>query len=261
MNIDANVQRIIFALMRRWKLLIIFAIIGGMIGYFYTARFTTLTYTSNVEFLAYAVDSEQEINDSANSGGPSDNNRISNTSKMNYAMKMLDTYIEVFGTNEFCNKVADDLNERLNTSYSSGTIKGSMKVESVENTAMFKVSITTADPELSYQIAHQLETTIPKVMKKTNNGLVGASVQDKALKAGSAGSLGYPKKVAIGAVIGIIIAAAYVILRNLLDIRIKTEEELIDKYNIPVLGSIPNFETKSTKPAPAKTADAKKGAE
>lgn len=258
MNIDANVQRIIFALMRRWKLLIIFAIIGGMIGYFYTARFTTLTYTSNVEFLAYAVDSNQEINDSNSSTNDS---RISNTSKMNYAMKMLDTYIEVFGTNEFCNKVADDLNERLNTSYSSGTIKGSMKVESVENTAMFKVSITTADPELSYQIAHQLETTIPKVMKKTNNGLVGASVQDKALKAGSAGSLGYPKKVAIGAVIGIIIAAAYVILRNLLDIRIKTEEELIDKYNIPVLGSIPNFETKSTKPAPAKTVDAKKGAE
>jgi capsular polysaccharide biosynthesis protein len=98
---------------------------------------------------------------------------------------------------------------------------------------------------LSYEIATQLETTVPEMMKTTNNGLVQASVEDKAIKAASAGSLGYTKKVAIGAIAGLILAGAYIVLRNLLDIRVKTEEELIEKYNIPVLGSIPNFEIKN----------------
>jgi capsular polysaccharide biosynthesis protein len=120
-----------------------------------------------------------------------------------------------------------------------------MTITAVEDTAMFKISVTTTSPDLSYEIATQLETTVPEMMKTTNNGLVQASVEDKAIKAASAGSLGYTKKVAIGAIAGLILAGAYIVLRNLLDIRVKTEEELIEKYNIPVLGSIPNFEIKN----------------
>ena len=55
MNLDANVQKIIFAVLRRWKLIVLFALIGALVGYFYTANFTTLTYSSKVEFLAYAT--------------------------------------------------------------------------------------------------------------------------------------------------------------------------------------------------------------
>lgn len=246
MNIDANVQKIIFALIRKWKLLVIFAVIGGMLGYFYTANFTTLTYTSNVKFLASAVDSKQELVDESSSGTSSEYVRSSNTSKMNYAMRMLPTYIEIMRTNEFNEQVAKELNDRINASYSASVIKNSVSIESVESTAMFVVTVVTTDPNLSYEIAHQLETAVPEMMEDTNNGLVRADVKDKAVKNESAGSLGYLKKCAIAAIAGVVLAAAYVILRNLLDVRIKTEDELIEKYNIPVLGSIPNFETKNS---------------
>ncbi|MFR5876798.1 MAG: YveK family protein [Eubacterium sp.] len=247
MNIDANLQKMLFALIRRWKLLIIALLIGGLLGYIYTANFTTLTYTSTVEFLAYAVDSQQELDDSTNtSSSNAEAVRTSNTSKMNYAMKMLNTYIEIMNTNEFHTKVAEDLNKRINANYTPSTIRGSISIELISDTAMFKISVTTTSADLSYEIAHQLEASVPEMMKETNNGLVLASVQDKAIKAASAGSLGYPKKIAIGAAAGLLLAAIYVILRNLLDIRVKTGEELIEKYNIPVLGSIPNFEVKNS---------------
>ncbi len=244
MNIDANVRKILIALFKKWQLLVIFAVIGGMLGYFYTAKFTTLTYTSSVEFLAYAVDSQQEISDSGTSTSSNEYVRSSNTSKMNYAMRMLPTYIEIFNTNEFDNRVANDLNKRINANYTSGTIKGALTIESITDTAIFQFSVNTTDKDLSYEIAHQLEITVPKVMEETNNGLVKASVQDKAIRAVDSESLGYPKKIALGAIIGAFAAAVYVILRNIFDIRIKTEEELVEKYNIPVLGSIPNFDAK-----------------
>ncbi len=255
MNIDVNVQKILFALIKKWKLLLIFAIIGGLLGYIYTSNFTTLTYTSSVTFLASAVDSNQEINDdndnNNSSSSSSQNNasseyvRTSNTSKMNYAMRMLPTYIKIMQTNEFNEKVAKSLNERINSNYSSGVIKNSLLIESVKETAIFVVNVTTTDPNLSYEIAHQLETSVPEMMEETNSGLVRADVKDKAVKSESAESLDYGKKCAIGVIAGVVIAAAYVILRSLLDVRIKSEEELIEKYNIPVLGSIPNFESRT----------------
>lgn len=245
MNIDENVRKIIAALLRKWKVIVVFAIIGTLLGYFYTANFVTLTYSSTVEFLAYAVDSKDDLQDTQSSTSSSaDNARVSNTSRMNYAMKMLDTYIEIFGTNDFDAKVVSELNDRINASYTASTIKNALSITSIEETAMFKITVTTTSADLSYEIAHQLETTVPEVMGGINNGLVSAEVMDKPIKASAAGSLGYAKKCAIGAIAGIIIAAAYVVLRNLLDVRIRTSEELIERYNIPVLGSIPSFEIK-----------------
>lgn len=240
MNLDANVQKILFALLRKWKLIVIFAIIGALAGYFYTANFTTLTYSSTVQFLAYATDGKDDIDSSASTEVV----RSSNTSKMNYAIRMLDTYIAIMQTNQFHEDLVKDLNATYNANYTAGTVNGVLQFEPVSDTAMFKVTVTTTDAELSYKIAKQLETTVPKMIKSKNQGLVKATVEDKAIRATSAGSLGYGKKCAIGAMAGIVLVAAYIILRTLLDVRIKTSNELTDKYSIPVLGTIPNFESR-----------------
>lgn len=252
LNIDANVQKVFSALLKKWKLLIIFAIIGACAAFAFTAKFTTLTYTSSIEFLAYAVDSEQELTDSSSTSTDTETEststqRISQTSKMNYAMKMLDTYIEVFGTNNFNQMVADTLNKTYGTNYSAGAIKNSIKISKVANTAMFSFTITTTDADLSYHIAQTLETCVPQSMEQTNQGLVQASVEDAPLRASAAESMQYPKKCMIGAIAGILLAALYAVLRDFLDVRIKGSEDLSEKYDIPVLGSVPEFEITNTK--------------
>lgn len=240
MKLDANIQKLITAVLKKWKLIVLFAVIGTLLAYFYTANFTTLTYSSSVEFLAYAQDSRQELTDSTTVA-----QATSNTSKMNYAIKMLSTYIELFKTNEFNQSVADAINENYNTSYSAGTIKGATTITPISDTAMFKIVVTTTNADLSYQIAHQLEISIPEKMENTNNGIVCASVEDVALKATTSESLGYPKKCAIGFLAGAVLAVAYIILRDLLDIRIKNSDELSARYDVPILGAIPEFEIKS----------------
>ena len=96
MNIDENVRKILVSLLRKWKVIVAFALVGALLGFFYTANITKLTYTSKVEFLAYAVDTKSEIKGSYNSP---DDTRTSNTSKMNYTTMMLATYIEIMNTN------------------------------------------------------------------------------------------------------------------------------------------------------------------
>lgn len=248
MNIDENVRKILVSLLRKWKIIVAFALVGALLGFFYTANVTQLTYTSKVEFLAYAVDSKNEIKGSYNSP---DDTRTSNTSKMNYTTMMLATYIEIMNTNEFASTVSQNLNNRINSSTTAANVKDAMLIEAVENTAMFTITVTSTSNDMAYEIAHQLETEVPAMMKRTNNGLIQASVEDKPIKASAAGSKGYPKKCAIGAVAGIVVACAYVILRNLLDIKIRSGEELVEKYSIPVLGNIPNYEIRTPSRAAA----------
>ena len=264
MNIDANVQKILFALLRRWKLLVVFLLIGVLLGYVYTAHFTTLTYTSSVLYLAQAVDSKDDMSEAGNTGTNANSNanvRVSNTSKMNYVQNMMSTYIEIMSTNQFYQTVADDLNKQYGSGYTAGTIRGAISMTPVEKTAMFEVTVTTDSSDLSYNIAHQLETTIPRYMTTKNDGLVKASVEDPAVKAGSAESMGYPQKCAIGGLAGILVAGAYVVLRTLFDVRVRSSDELTDKYNIPVLGSIPSFETRTNAIQTMTTANSKKGDE
>jgi capsular polysaccharide biosynthesis protein len=45
----------------------------------------------------------------------------------------------------------------------------------------------------------------------------------------------------LGALAGILIAVIYVTLRVLLDVRIKTDEDLTAMFDVPVLGQIPDF--------------------
>ncbi len=250
LNIDENVQKVFTALLKKWKLIIVFALIGAFAAFLFTAKFTTLTYTSTIEFLAYAVDYEEELNDNTStteSGSSTSVQRTSQTSKMNYAMRMLDTYIEVFSTNNFNQMVADELNKTYGTDYSAGAVKGSISINKVENTAMFYFTVTTTDADLSYHIAQTLETCVPQAMDQTNQGLVQVSVEDAPMKAGAAESMQYPKKCIIGAIAGILLAALYAVLREFLDVRIKGAEDLSGKYDIPVLGSVPEFEISNKK--------------
>lgn len=255
MNLDPNIQKIIKLLLKKWMLIVSFAIIGAVAAGLCTSYFTTLTYSSSVAFFSYAQDIRQELNDS--SSASTQQQITSNTSKMNYALKMMGTYIELFQTNEFNQNVANELNRSYNTAYTAGQIKGAISFVTKEDNAVFKVVVTTEDPELSYRIAKQLETSIPEKMENTNNGLLMASVEDPALKASSSESLGYPKKVLIGFLAGAVLAAAYVILRDLLDIRVKGSDDLAEHYDIPILGTIPEFEFRVLNSAKSKDKEVK----
>ena len=109
-----------------------------------------------------------------------------------------------------------------------------------------KPVVTAQNAESFRQLVTDIVTDaaqLPEQMEETNNGLVQTTVEDKAIKPNTAEGRGYLKNCLLGAVAGLLIAAAYVILRDLLDVRIKSAEELSQRYDVPVLGSIPAFTT------------------
>ncbi len=242
MNTEIDLQKMLKLVLKKWKLVVAFCVIGALAVYVYAANFASQTYSSSVKFFVYAVETQQELSDSTQS-----RNAASNTSKMNYAMQMMETYTEMFNTNEFSKKAAQELNDEYSTNYTYKDIRKALSITTKEDTAIMIMTVTTNDSATAYQIAHQLEKTVPEVMETKNNGLLNASVEDAAIEASAANGMGVVQKTLIGFIAGAVIAIAYIILRDLLDVRIKSSEGLTDRYNIPVLGTIPEFEINSKK--------------
>lgn len=238
---DENIKKTIQLFLKRWKLIVLIGLIGAVAAYFYTANFTTLTYTSSVEFYAYVPEEER----TANTEEGSVIIPISNTSKMDYAIRMITTYLALLDTNNFCTRAANSLNDRLGSDYSAAFVKGAMAMEATEDTALFTVSVTTTSSQLSYEMADDLSQVIPDFIEESNEQEVLLQVVDAPVVAGAAESLNYPLKCAIGAAAGMVLACAYVFLRDLLDVRVKSGEDLSARYNVPVLGTIPDFEGKT----------------
>ena len=236
---DENIKKTIQLFLKRWKLIVLIGLIGAVAAYFYTANFTTLTYTSSVEFYAYVPEKER----TANTEEGSVVIPISNTSKMDYAIRMITTYLALLDTNNFCTRAANSLNDRLGSDYSAAFVKGAMAA--TEDTALFTVSVTTTSSQLSYEMADDLSQVIPDFIEESNEQEVLLQVVDAPVVAGAAESLNYPLKCAIGAAAGMVLACAYVFLRDLLDVRVKSGEDLSARYNVPVLGTIPDFEAKT----------------
>ena len=229
MNTEIDLQKIMKLVLKKWKLVAIFCLIGALLIGIYSANFATKTYSSSVKFFVYAVETQQELSDST-----------LNTSKMNYAMQMMETYTEMLNTSEFAKRVANDLNKKYNSNYTYKDISKCISIETKEDTAIMTMTVTTDDKATAFQIARQLEITVPKVMKNKNNGLL--NVEDAAIEASTPNGMGTVKKSILGFIAGGVIAVAYIIFRDLLDVRVKTSEELTARYNIPVLGTIPEFE-------------------
>lgn len=242
MNTEIDLQKMFKLVLRKWKLVVAFCLIAALAVGVYSANFATKTYSSSVKFFVYAVETQQELSDSTLA-----RNAASNTSKMNYAMQMMETYTEMLNTNEFAKKMASELNKKYSTNYSYKDIGKSISISTQEETAIMTMTVTTNDKATAYQIAHQLETTVPKVMQSKNNGLLNASVEDAAIEASAPNGMGTVKKTILGFIAGGIIAVAYIVFRDLLDVRVKTSEELTARYNIPVLGTIPEFEIDNKK--------------
>lgn len=243
MNTEIDLQKMLKLVLKKWKLVAVFCLIGALAVGIYSANFATKTYSSSVKFFVYAVETQQELSDSTLA-----RNAASNTSKMNYAMQMMETYTEMLNTSEFAKRVANELNKKYSSNYTYKDISKSIAITTKEDTAIMTMTVTTNDKATAFQIAHQLETTVPKVMQSKNNGLLNASVEDAAIEASAPNGMGTVKKTILGFIAGGVIAVAYIIFRDLLDVRVKTSEELTTRYNIPVLGTIPEFEVNSRKP-------------
>jgi capsular polysaccharide biosynthesis protein len=106
------------------------------------------------------------------------------------------------------------------------------------NTKLIEVDVKTTDPNLSTDIANTFAKYAPsEIVRITKAG--GVEIVDWAIVPKSPSSPNLTRNALIGVLAGVVLAAAFFVLRALLDTTIYTSEEVHKVSQCPVIGTVP----------------------
>ena len=160
---------------------------------------------------------------------------IGGTSGLNYSLSIIDTYDEFIQSRTVAARAEEIAKLSQTTPYSVSL--------SSNGTLIVYISVTSYDPNVSIALANAFIEAGTDVINMDPEGsmkslkLASPSVLDKAYKASSSRHL--VRNVAIGAMVGIVIACAYVFIRMLIDNTFTKEEEIEKELGLPVLAVTP----------------------
>jgi len=155
---------------------------------------------------------------------------------LSYSQQIIDTYAHLLKTNSFMREVADASGLR----YTEGDLNKMIEVEVLDDTELFRISVTSKSPKDSLKLANTAATLAPeKILEmKTANSV---SVVDKAVMPKIPSSPNIIINTIIGFVFGLAFGYLIANVLELLDNRIKDEDDFIMNYDIPILGIIPRI--------------------
>lgn len=222
---ELDLRLLVLALMRKLWLIVLCAVILGAVAFGYTQYFVTPMYRASVTIYVN--------NNRLNIEG---NTATLTASDLSVAQRLVATYVINLKSDRVLNKVAQELDVEL----SAAQIRNMITAEAVDNTEVFNVTITNADPVLATQIANAIAKVAPDEISEI---VVGSSTKiiDYATVPTSPSSPNVMRNTALGAVIGIVLAAVIAILQELLDVRVREEQDVIRISDAPILGRIPDF--------------------
>ncbi len=157
-------------------------------------------------------------------------------SDISASQMLVPTCVQIITSNRMLNKVAD--NDELN--YSAARLGGMISTSTIENTEIFKITITCSDPSVAAQIANTFAKVAPDVISEIINAS-SVKVIDYAIPSNVKVSPNITVNTMLGFVIGLILSCAFLAIREMFDVRIKSEEDIEKAFQYPLLGIIPKI--------------------
>lgn len=241
---EINLAEIFFLLLSRIKFIIILTVIFGGALFAYAKFWLPLQYSSSVSI--YVKNSTEN------------NSTTATASDLSAAKSLASAYIVILNDDAMFDKVSDMLLEAYGSSQLSSfftikkddsgkeyipaaQIRSLVSVAAVNNTEVIKITAVTRDPQLSADICNDISIYSKELLVQvTKAGSVETIGQAKVPTSASGPSV--KRYTIIGALGGFILACALVIIIKLFDNRINSAEDIKNKFDIPVLGEIPDLE-------------------
>ena len=217
-----SVVDIINMMLTFWWLIVILAVLVGGSTYAYS-KITAVPEYNSVGTLYINTQTEQKSEDV-------------NASALNNAKVLMPTYIEILKSKPFLELVCEDLDDK----YTFKEMEEFIEIEAVEDTNLINISVDTTDAHDSYLICTSIvNNAFDEIIRVFEGGSVKLiNSPEESLSALPTNSY---QKGLIGAVIGAVVAMLIIFLINLFDTRVKSSEELKNKYNLPMLGEVSNL--------------------
>ena len=225
-----SIEDVISIILKKWWIVLISFIIGGILAFTYTQFLVDPVYVSKGT-LYVNNKSIPSTNPNANA-----NNNL-NASDLSVALKLVDTYTVILKSDRFMRIVS----EKIDVPYKYDQLKKMVNLKGVNETEVLEVSVAAGNPEHATAIAQAvLENSKAEIIRVVEAGSV--KIIDDASQPTIPSAPSKKNNTIIGMILGMVIAIGLMLMIEFLDISVKNEEDLEINYGIPVVGSIPNLE-------------------
>ncbi len=155
----------------------------------------------------------------------------------------LDTAKQLVNTYNVIMKARTTLNEVLDWTdldYSHTQLKEMITASSVDDTEVFKITVTGTVPEDTMELANAIANILPKKIPSVVDG-TSARIIDLAILPQEPVAPNVMHYALLGGLLGAVLVCGIVVVLELLDNKIKDPDHLQSQYDLPVLAVIPDL--------------------
>ncbi|MEB7844856.1 Wzz/FepE/Etk N-terminal domain-containing protein [Mammaliicoccus sciuri] len=212
-----DLSKLLLILKKNLKYLIILPIVFLVLSMVITFVFMTPKYSSSTQVLV----NEKET----------DNQMMAQQVQSN--LQLVNTYSEIIKSPRILDKVSKNLKGK----YSSKELSGMLTVSNQAESQILNITVENESREQTRKVANEIANVFSKDVSKIMN-VDNVSILSKADNDGSKVSPKPLINAVVGVFLGLIIALIIIFLKEILDKRIKTEEDVKEILDLPVLGVI-----------------------
>ncbi len=217
-------------LLKNWLIVVLCCVIGASASFIYSEFFVTRMYQSSVKMSVRESDWSQGITSSG----------------VQISEDMIENCFVVLEEDVMFEKVAKIVNQELETDYSAGQIKSWVSYSRVGESVFFKVNVRTPDPELSAVICNAVIAIAPDMIVQYVANIPVVPVDDAKINYNPV-SPNTSKNVVLGFLVALVLICGVIFLIVYFDKTVTDEEKLKERYDISILGVIPNVDTVTKK--------------
>lgn len=224
-DLEIDLKRLIDAILSKAVIIAIVAILCAVVTFMGTFFFIKPKYQSSAVFY---------VNNNALSLG--DASFSLSTGDISAAKSLVNSYIVILKTRTTLNDVIEYA--EVKRTYSE--LQSMISAASVSNTEIFRIIVTSEDPVEAERIANAIAYILPKRISSIIEG-TSAKIVDTAIVPTVPSSPNYTKNTMVGFLAGLALTALVIILREIFNIAIRTEDDIARCCNHPVLAAVPDM--------------------
>jgi len=223
-GLEVDLKRLLMAVLYRWWIILLASILCGTAAFCYAWFGKTPVYASTVQLYVN--------NNYVDSPGYS-------SAQIMAAKDLAATYMVILESRN----VLDVVSQKTDGAYSYAQLKSMVSATAINETEVFQVTVKGTNYKDVAVIANHIADILPE---KISAIVEGSSVRvvDKAVENPNPVGPNYENYILLGAAVGLVLIVVFVILLDIMDTSIQSEEYLIQVYGkLPLLAVIPGAES------------------
>ncbi len=219
--------RVIFGILRKYLIaIIIVTVIFGIGAYLYSSFFIAKQYSASAMII---------VNNKSNE------KTTVTTTELTAAQDLAEVYSIIIKSDTVLQQVIDNL--QLNMSYEQ--LNSRISVSSVNSTQVVKIAMTNTNAEFARKVVAEIvEVAPPIIVDKVEAGSVKVISAAKIDNSGKPVSPNLRRNALIGALAGLVLILLIVFLKEMFNNTFKTEDDILNTLNVPLIGIIPEVDGK-----------------